>query len=641
MAYETCRRVHSTVGVPYGVPVAADVEVGNARHHRAASSDPRPVRPAGWGPVPVVACLVAAGQLLWYVVELLQGYFFQDDYVLLYLGGTRPLWELATSGYNGHLQPGTFAVSWVLAHVAPLSWPATVLPVIGMQVAVAVLAWRVLDRLFGQRWAVLVPFTMIVWSPLTFGLTFWWAYALQLLPVQVAMLGALNAHLARIERPTTWRTAQVLLFTAFGLAFWEKAALVPVVLFGLTLALTAGGPRERLVDAARRHSALWSAGVALLVGYAVLHVVEAPADESYLPTVGQFATQGRQLVGDGLVPALFGGPWSGDWVGVRSLGPQDGWVLGITWTLAVLAVAVGLWVGRTRAAFAWLTLAVHLVVAVALTAFTRLGGEWGSIIGTDPRYIADAVPVAVVCGALALLRPRIGSGQTVPAPDRPARVYVVAPQGLLRRARVGVALVLTAAYVVGAVLSIVGALPEQRHRFARDYVDNVRAAQTLEPDLVLYDTAVPSEMLIALFGDQPMGSRVLRGLDLRVDQPSDDMRILDISGIPREMVLVNQVPARPGPAEGCGYLLDSDAVRVPLSSNVGGDRLVLQIGYYVQTSSTGTVSTPNQNFEVRFEAGLNRLYVVADGPFDELLLDAGDKVCVTDLVVGQPLPRLG
>src|SRR5215211_6450 len=360
----------------------------------------------------VVAAVLTVGLLLWFTVELLRGYFYQDDYVYLYLGGTAPLGELLLRDYNGHLQPGTFLLSWLLAHIAPLSWPVAVLPVIAMQAAALVLCWRLLGRLFDQRWAILVPFAMIAFSPLPFGLSLWWAYALQLLPVQLAMLGALHAHVAYLRQPSRWLAAQGMLFTLFGLAFWEKAALIPPLLFGLTLTLAGGGGfGARLVDIVRRHGRLWLGYLALLVGYAAVHLWRASIEQSHRPTGRELVVLIRDLVGDGLVPALFGGPWSGEWVGFRGLALQDGWVLGVTWTAAAVIVLVGLWLGRTRAVLAWLVLGAYLAVSVLLVGFGRLGHEWRTIIGTDPRYIADAVPVAVLCAALALLRPR-----TAPAP---------------------------------------------------------------------------------------------------------------------------------------------------------------------------------------------------------------------------------
>ena len=201
------------------------------------------------------------------------------------------------------------------------------------------------------------------------------------------------------------------------------------------------------------------------------------------------------------------------------------------------------------------------------------------------------------------------------------------------------ALAITALFIAGAATSIVGALPLQRHQASRDYVENVQAALELSPDLVLYDTAVPPDVLIALLGDQPMASRTLLGLRMRVDQPAEDLRMLDSTGTPRRIGLVNGISGKQGPIDGCGYPLGTQPTRVGLTQRAEGKRLVAQIGYYAQQPSNGTMSTPQQRFAVRFEAGLHHVSFVVDGPFAELLLQADGAVCVTDVLVGTPLPH--
>jgi len=604
----------------------------------------------------MVAAALGAGELLWFAVELLRGYFWQDDFVFLHLGGTVPLGELLLRGYNGHLQPGAFLLSWLVSHLAPLSWPAAVLPMLLMHGAALVLFWLLMVRLFGERMAIVVPFVAVAFSPLTFGLSMWWAYALQLLPVQLALFGALYGHLAYLQstrsRPRAVLAVVAALFTAFGLAFGEKAVLIPFVLLGVTLALTPGGAGGRVVAVLRRHGGLWLAYLVLLAGYVSVHLWRAPLADSAVPRLRDILSLVRSMIGDGLLPALFGGPWSGDWVGFRGLAPPQTAVLAITWTLFAIVVLLGLWLGRARAAFAWLTLGGYLAVSVLLVASARLG-PWGAIIGTDPRYVADSLPVAVVCAALALLRPRTDLRAPVPAGTRAAPVSdgsgatpvsdgsdgAAGPHAAgLGRAAV-LPLALAAALVVGAVTSITGVLPELRHESTRDYVENVAAAAELEPDLVLYDTAVPPDTVLPLFGDNAMASRALHGLGIRFDQPAEDLRMLDATGTPRKIGLVATVPGKPAPVPGCGYPVGPQITRVPLVERAEGPRLVVQLGYYAQMPTDGMVSTPAREFRVHFAAGLHLVSVVADGPFSEVLVKSEGPVCLTNALVGLPLPH--
>lgn len=577
-----------------------------------------------------VAAVLALAELAWFTVELLRGYFWQDDFTFLYLGATEPLGaELLLRDYNGHLQPGAFLLSWLVARLAPLNHAVAVLPVVAMHGLALVLCWWLLVRLFGERWAILVPFTMVAFSPLSFALSTWWAYALQLLPVQLALLGALHAHATYLQRPTRLRAAQGFLFVALGLAFWEKALLIPPLLFALTLVLADGDLRARLAGAAGRHRRLWLGYAGALAAYLVIHVVLARADQdSRTPNAGDLARLAAELVADGLLPAIYGGPWSGNWVGLRGLAPQLPFALALAWALTIVVVIVALRSSGLRAVLALSAVVGHLVASVLLVAFTRLG-EWAAIIGTDPRYIADALPVAAVFGALALIRPL--------TPISPP-LETTQPAGA-RAAAVPLALV--AALVIGSSVSIASAVPQLRHESARSYVENVRAAVTLYPELVVYDTPVPQDMLLALLGDYAYVSRVLGPLQLRVDQPTDDLRMFDSTGNLRQIGLVDTVRATPGPVPDCGYLVDRQSVRVPLTAPVHGARRVLHIDYYTTVESSGTIATPGRQFDVRFEPGLHRLYVVADGPIEEVLMYATSGVCITDVIAGAPLPQPG
>lgn len=580
-----------------------------------------PTRSVQWGGPTIVAGAVAVGQLLWFTVEMLRGYFWQDDFAFLYLAGTEPLGDLMLTDYNGHLQPGAFVASWLVADLAPLSWPAAALPMVALHAGALLLCWLFLVRSYGERWAIVVPFTVVAWSPLTFGLSMWWAYALQLLPLELALFGALFWHVSYLRRPAPWRAALAVLCTIFGLAFAEKAVLVPVVLFGVTLAMVDGDTRARLAGAVRPHIRLWLGYLLLLAGYVAVHSWRAPIRGNLQLTAGDLLSLIRSMIGDGLVPALFGGPWSADWIGLRGLAPPATVVLVVTWTSFAALVLVGLWLGRRRAVFAWLTLVVYLAVSVLLVSMARLE-PWGVLIGTDPRYVADAVPVAVVCAALALLRPRNEAGGG--ARLGPAAAPPVA---------------LAAAFVVGAIATLAGAVPELRHLDTRDYVENVTAASRLEPNLTLYDGLVPAEMMLPYFGDYARASRVLHGLDLRFNQPSEDLRMLDGTGTPRKIGLVATVQNRPIPVPNCGYPVGQQITRVPLAERAEGTRLVVQFGYYTDLEANGTVSTPNHEYTVRFQPGLHVLSIVADGPFSEVLVQAEGAVCVTNVLVGLPLPH--
>src|SRR5262249_15893342 len=168
--------------------------------------------------------------------------------------------------YSGHLMPGQFLLVWLLTAVAPMKYTVAVLPVLALQAVGYVLTWKLLVRLYGHRWAILVPYAVVVCSPLVLAATMWWAYALQLIPLELSLPAALYAHVGYLQTGLRRDAVLGLVWTAVGLACWEKALLIAPVVFGVTVVLNPhGGLLSRLVVTLRRYRRLW-------IGYAVLDV---------------------------------------------------------------------------------------------------------------------------------------------------------------------------------------------------------------------------------------------------------------------------------------------------------------------------------------------------------------------------------
>lgn len=607
-----------------------------------------PGRPSALGdahPAAVVAAVLALVMFGWHAWVLSRGYFWQDDFRYISRAATQPLGSYLFDGYGGHVMPGQFLLVWLVTATAPMRYTAAVLPVLALQVVGYVLAWRLLVRLFGNRWAILVPFAVLVCAPITFFTTQWWAYALQLMPFQVALLGALHAHVGYLRtgaRRYGWYT---LAWTVGGLFCWEKAALIPLVVFGLTVALTpVGGPLARLVIALRRHRRLWT-GYLVLIGVYLMVFLSIAGDAAQSPvTAGAVSRLTGRMVFDTFLPGIVGGPWV---VGDTTLAVPPGWVLAISWLLAAAVVGAGLWVGGRRAATAWLVLAGYLACCVLLVAATRLQ-LIGAAIGSDARYVADAVPVAAVLGALAFLRPRpvevAGAPIAEPFPAPQPRYPAPFPPRLARqhtdRIRIGVVVGIVL-LLVGSAVSTAALVPHGRHDAARRYVENVRNAALADNQLTLVDADVPDDVMIGLFLADRHASRVFAALPggPRFDQPTEDLRILDATGVPRPVELADQVAAAAGPTDQCGYALRGEgSVIAPLPFPAAGGRQVVRLGYYTAKSVAGVLQAGDTVVPVRFAVGLHTLYAVVQGPFFgvELSVDPGGTVCVADIVVGAP-----
>ncbi|GAB3461887.1 hypothetical protein GCM10027436_71200 [Actinophytocola sediminis] len=576
----------------------------------------------------MVALLVAAVPFVVHAVAALNGYFGQDDFIFTYRAAHAAPHELdyLFQIYSGHVQPGAFLYVWVVTTIAPLNFPVAMAPLLVVHALTLLLCWRVLRRLFGVRWAVVVAFAFFACSPLILFPTLWFAYALQLLPVLLAMFGAIHAHLRFLHGEGTRHAVYAGLWTVFGLAFYEKAALIPAMLLAVTILVAPAG-RPPILFALRRYRWVWLANGALVglfvLGY--LSLADAPVNENPVGSRDVLSLSYRSIV-DTLLPGLFGGPLT-DSAGGATLATPPAFVrIGAAVAAVALIVLSAVRAGR-RALLPWLFLAAYLVVDLALVASARLG-LFGSVIATEPRYLADAVPVAVLCAAFAFLEPqRIGASapEVASAPAR-TRALVAA---------------LTALVMVGGVVSFLRVAPALRFADARDYVATARAALAEAPGMVLYDTAVPGPIMIDWFVGDAFTSRVV-GLvpeSPRFDRPAEELYQLDGTGTPQPIInLTDTTAALPGPQPDCGYQVGTDVVRIPLADRVTGRRIV-RIGYFTGESGDGVVQVGDTAVRARFTEGLHVLHVVATGTYTHVEISRSLRVapiCVTDVLAGVP-----
>jgi hypothetical protein len=592
-----------------------------------------PADPRRAYPMIFIAVLLSAVVTIWHAVVMLRGYFWQDDFLYVYRAATTPLFEYLFQGYNGHLMPGQFLLVWLVTGWAPLNWVTAVLPLVALQVLGYVLFWRLLIRLFGHRLEILLPFSVFVASPLVFVASSWWAYALQVVPFQAALAGALHAHVGYLRTGERRQAVTGLLWTIGGLLFWEKALLVVPVLFAVTVVFMKDGLVFRLAAAVGRYRRLWL-GYAVAVAIYVAVYLRATSTGEGLSSAGgdnggDILTLADRMLLDTFLPGILGVPWlalRSDLPPLRGV-PPDAVVLGAG-LLAVLIGVVGLWVGRTRALVAWGLLVGYLACEVALVAAFRLDFI-GPIIGEDVRYIADAVPVAVLCAALAFLPP-ITSANPSPQPEVTRSTV----------ATLGFGTVLT----VAALVTIATVTPQLGPDAGREYVRTASKALRAEPDTVLYDAPVPEDLMIPAFGRDAWTSTVVvpLGLDVAFDKPTGDLRMLDETGAPRDVVLKDTFAAPPGPVPNCGYQANQFNADIAFGAEPPAGRQVVRLGYFTNRTAAGTVTVGNQRVRVIFQSGLHYLYLTVPRPSQVLSIDLAPNdttLCVTDAVIGTPRPE--
>jgi hypothetical protein len=596
-------------------------------------------------PVSAVALAVAVVPFLVHAWATLGGYFGQDDFILTYRAAQASPFDLEFlfQDYSGHLQPGAFLLAWLVTAVAPLNHAVAVLPLLAMHAVTLWLCWRVLVRLFGRRWAIVPPFAVFAASPLILFPTLWWAYGMQLFPLLLAMFAALHAHLRHLDDGRVRHAVATIGWTVVGLAFYEKAALIPALLLGVTVLLAPAGELAPIVWALRRHRWVWTAHFVTVAGFALLYLnltsSQAPADPATSGKVMEYIF--RSIV-DTLLPGMFGGPLTDPGGGATWETPAP-WVRVVAGLAALAVIILSAVRSRRRALLPWLFLAAYLAVDLALVAVTRLGVV-GPEVAADPRYLADVVPVAVLFATFAFL----AAGDEPLGDTRPARED--GPRHGRSRERRDhppelpnrtLTAALTILVVAGATASFLRVAPALQFREARDYVTNARTALTDRPGTVLFDGPVPGTVIIDWLIGDARTSRVI-GLvpeEPRFDQPAEEIYWLDDAGRPQPVLnLANTVSGLKGPAKNCGYLVDQGIVRIPLERTVTG-RQIVRIGYYTSDVSTGTVGAGERRFPVRFIDGLHVINVVTSGTFAEVQLSRDQEVaplCVTDVKVGLP-----
>jgi hypothetical protein len=570
-----------------------------------------------------LALLIGAVPFALHAWSALHGYFWQDDFIITYRAARAnpvDLGYLFQAYNNEHVAPGMFLLAWLITAIAPLSYPVAVLPLLAMQALAMLLFWRLLVGCFGTRPGILPPFAVFAAAPLILLPTLWWAYAVQLIPLLLAMTGALNAHVRHLRGGERRHAVYALLWTVGGLAFYEKAALIPLLLVAVTVLLVPNG--ERIWPALRRHAGVWFAHAVLLAGYAALYLTVTSTKVGGPEAAnGAAAELARRLILDTFLPGIFGGPLGGPGGGVSWTAPA----LAARILVAVLALAIlagGVAVGRRRAGLAWLLLAGYLAVDVTLLALTRLPAA-----GTDPRYVADAVPVAALFAAFAFLGPR--------------REGADEPQRAPNRAAVAVA-VLTVAFMISATVSYLRLASTPDTDPARGYVATAAAALSRDRDIVVYDGAVPGNIMISWFIGDARPSRVIGLLPdaPRFNEPGERIYLLDQNGQPRRIErLANAVTGAPGSVKDCGYPVSDRPTAVRLSAGVFGDRLV-RLEYYTADDGEGWVEVADQVIKVDFRRGAHVLYVPVSGLFDSVRLRRSTPVgavCVTNVQVGEPV----
>ena len=474
-------------------------------------ADLRPILDWGrqhWVIVAGLAMIVV--ELAWKADFLAHLYFRQDDFHDLDLAVRSPLdWHYLTFIGAGHLIVGLRLVAWLMVRISLYNWPLASAISLLLVAGASLAALRLLRMLFGEHPLILIPLLVYVACPLTFPDLGEWSSALESVPLQLAIFMAVYAHVRYVRTRQTSQLVQAACWVGFGLLFFEKGLVLPLLLFAITVGFLAGD--EPIPAASRQvlrsYLRAWVVYGAMMAGYLVLLriALHTSTTEPGVPSSsGQVLHFTAGLARQSLLPGLIGGPWQwlpvpGNSYSFSAAAPGLAWV-----SIVVVGGVIGLSLWRRLAAWrAWAILAGWVVVADMLPVIiSRLGAFAAAVLGTETRYVADAVPVLAICIGFAFL-PLAGAAEVAPASqeDRAASAENLSHS---------LAAILVGVFLFGAIWSIQDYENVTTGQPAASYISNATQATRLAPrGTPVMNVDVPGNMVEGLFGPYALESTVI------------------------------------------------------------------------------------------------------------------------------------
>lgn len=581
---------------------------------------------ANW--VTVAAVLGLVLQLWWRAGMLAHSYFQQNDFPLLYQAAASKLGlSYLLTPANGQLAPGGRAVIWLETRAGLYNWDVASAVTLLMLALAGLALLQLLRTLFGNRPAILLPYALYLVTPLVVPVLTWWSATLAWLPLQIATFMAMNAHVCYIRTSRFRHAAAAACWMAAGVLFLDKGVLSPLLLLALTSAfLLPGSWTASLLAALRGYWRGWLLYAAVMVAYLALAVLQisgsgfTPRPMAAAPALS-FASS---LVRVGLVPGMLGGPWRWWSTGSYAAAAQMPVLTTLSWLATAAAVLASAWF-RKRAWRAWLILVAWVAIADLVPV---LVGWLGAVVApphtADLSYLADAVPVIVVCAALAFW-PSLG--EESPYRNRP-------PSGATRTV---ITLNAVGVIVVSSLWSAHAYEKATTDEPARSYIATARVAlgqASAGADIV--SAPVPTAVMSrAFFGDASNTAAVLGPLAPRsarvrwTTSPQGmvhHLMIFDGEGRLWPAIVTGVSAAAPAGTGTC-WRLGARAVRIPLQHALYRWPWFAEFGY------SGPATTLGLNF-----SGSWHFVRLAAGHDDALapVLGAGSSVTVRNLGLAQP-----
>jgi hypothetical protein len=572
------------------------------------------------GHVTMGALVLIGGQALLRLTIGLGSYFWQDDFI--HLDRARAVgWSgsYLVRDYNDHVEVGTNLVYLLLAHGPPLTFVPAALVMCLLQLVASLLFWRVLAAVLGaQQPLVWVPLTAYLFSPLGLVSATWLAAALQALSYQIALFAVLLA-MNRLHRGGGPRWAAVSLGSfVLGMTFWEKSALVlPTVAALLLVVVWHQQPWRQRMASMWQHRWVWALHIGAMAAYLAAYFTITDGSERSEVAAAPYLRAALTTVMEVFTPGILGGPWHSAGA-ENTLFPHSGDILVAVCLLVILLlVAWSVRLAGLSALPPWGLAAAYVCGDVALMLWGRAG--YLTLVDRDPRYLADAVPVVLLCATAAFA---IGF-RSRPALDRAA----------LWSASISASALLLASCLLTTFLLA----PVVQRTYSRDFVRGLVETFESRPGVSVVNTDSPPA--IAAIDQRGLLSAV--GFDAPFDQPGTDMSMFDSLARLRPVELRDTTLSQAGPRPDCGWPVTRARTTLGELPPGPGRGYLLRLGYVSGVDARLWVEVGGQRQALDMTAGVGHAWFVVSGQEGEIAAWSRRTllgVCVADVSAGTAWP---
>lgn len=545
-------------------------------------------------PVVVAAACLIVLQLVLRGWVAGSGYFYWDDLILVGRAGRYPLFsaDLLLHDHDGHFMPLAFATAWVTTKTAPLVWAVPAVSLLVGQLAVSLSVLRMLRVLLGDRWALLIPLTFFLFSPVTLPAFAWWSAALNALPLQFALAWVIGDALLLTRTGRQRYVLSGMVVLAVALLYFEKSVIIPFVAFAVAaLAHYVDGREAAVRVVARRGVRLWvGSGLVLLCWLAAYLVVVGFSGvhnnlqglRDWLPNATSF----------GVVPALVGGPWQWErWLPAAPWADPPGAAVVVAWILLISVVALSIH-ARRRVWPVWVLAVAYVLVMQLPVALVRGGPNTAAELMQSLRYFADlGVTLSVVAALILRASPR----KTSPLFGCRAAIPMLA------------------LFVVSSLFSTCTFVRSWSPSPTKTYLAQLKPALEHWDGAPLLEQEVPWEVLNPLAYPQNLTPQVLAPIappGTFADSTRHLRMITDTGTIVEAQVWWNR-RILPGPDPNCGYRIQPpDPQLIPLDGPMLDHEWTAQLNYLASSDGQLSVALEHgKSVTVPVQKGLATVFV--------------------------------